>query len=102
MNQDYDPGTKQRQQIDQDALNLGSQSAATTVATSTHHSLSHIRQAPGANQSTGQSISEDGNDKNSMVSAYSYRSDVDALRLLRRVDGRVRKKYHHDHVSLID
>jgi hypothetical protein len=81
---DLDP--RSRLHVDQDALNFGSQSAATTVTASTQDSHSRFRSG------TAQSSSEAGRDTISAISAYTYRSDVDALRLFRQIDGRVRKK----------
>lgn len=64
--------------VDQDPLNLGSQAATTTDASSTSNANTHD------DQSTSQRRG-----KRRSFSAYSYRSDLDACQFLRQVDGRV-------------
>jgi hypothetical protein len=82
MNQGSDSN---RPVIDQEALNFGSQSEATTIGATTRNLFFFFPIA------VTHSISESGDDEKSAMSVYSYRSEIDELRLLRQVDGRVCK-----------
>lgn len=86
--------------IDQAALNLGSDMTISTASSPSYsHSDFHFRSIPDSAgsrlaASQGHNSPQDDNaneeDRMSRVSTYSYRTDIDASRFLRNVEGRVR------------
>lgn len=113
LNQQLNPDASYKQEerqehryFDQNPLNLGSQSSqsAPTFTSADNSSIGNDLQQPHTgfllSHQRKQSFTRGNNDDDdgrSIISAYSYRSDLDAYRFLREVDGRVSDYYEISH-----